>query len=289
VTTNIMTRTSTKNGGLYMMKAILFLCLFFTANAMSEPIASDASPSAEKVIICLDSETEWPPYSYHPLGEDGEVDSSRHVGASVDLIEKVFSVIDIDFEVRQMPWPRVLAALKGIDGTELCEVTWDTSVNEERLSWLMFTEPIYKIHSGGFYNKEKLPDLDSFWGLAQLFSYNMCGIRGYDYSPIDGLLSTLVAREQQALDLVALGRCDIFVSTIEPIVYGAKLGLYKMDENTVHLIGKGFDRIMHAAVSKASPRAKELHNKISNVLGQLRKSGEIERIFVKYLPSGTGF
>ena len=188
-----------------------------------------------------------------------------------------------------MPWPRVLSALNDIDSREYCEMSWDMSLNEERLTWLLFTEPIYKIQSGGFYNKEKLPGLDSFWGLAQLFSYDMCGIRGYDYSPIESLISIRVAREQQALDLVALGRCDIFISTIEPIVYGAKMGLYEVDENTSHLVGNGFERVMHAVVSSASPRAEWLHKKIGKALKGLRESGETQKIFRKYIEDGTGF
>lgn len=241
------------------------------------------------VTICLDSETEWPPYYYHPVNDKGQIDSTVHVGASIDLIKRVFDVLEMDYVLKQMPWPRVLAAMKNNDGQEFCEMGWDMSINEDRIAWLLFTEPIYKIQSGGFYSKEKLPDLESFWGLAQLFSYNICGIRGYDYAPIESLISIRVGREQQALDLIALGRCDIFVSTIEPIVYGAKLGLYKLDENTTYLVGKGFDRVMHATVSVASTRAAWLHKKVGQALKELRLSGETDEIYKQYLEKGTGF
>lgn len=280
-----------------MRKNIFFVCLVsfshcllaiegLPENSDTEQLELLATPP---VVICLDSETEWPPYYYHPKNSAGEIDRTRHVGASIDLIARIFEYLDKDYELRQMPWPRVLAAMQGIEGTELCEIGWDMSVNEDRLSWLLFTEPIYKIQSGGFYNKEKLPNLKSFWGLAQLFSYKICGIRGYDYSPVDSMVSIRVAREQQALDLLMLERCDVFLSTIEPIVYGAELGLYQVDPSIHHIVGKGFDRVMHATVSLASPRAQDLHRQLSQALAELRGSGEIEQIFKKYLPGGTGF
>lgn len=265
--------------------ALLLFSAFFAATPANSK--AEIQPTLKPVIICLDSETEWPPYYYHPA--NGQSEEEEHVGASIDLIHRVFEVLGIPFVIKQMPWPRVLAALNDPDSREFCEMSWDMSLNEDRLTWLLFTEPIYKIQSGGFYNKEKLPDLDSFWGLAQLFSYDICGIRGYDYSPIENLISIRVAREQQALDLVALGRCDIFISTIEPIVYGSKMGMYKLDENTDYLIGSGFERVMHAVVSAASPRGQRLHKRVGEALKQLRSAGEIERIFKKHLAKGTGF
>jgi len=271
------------------MRSITCFALLLFPILCAAALNSENQQAISPVVICLDSETEWPPYYYHPVSSQFDEEVVEHAGASIDLIHRVFEILDIPFVIKQMPWPRVLAALNDPDSREYCEMSWDMSLNEDRLTWLLFTEPIYKIQSGGFYNKEKLPDLDSFWGLAQLFSYEICGIRGYDYSPIEGLISIRVAREQQALDLVALGRCDIFISTIEPIVYGSKMGMYHLDENTDYLVGSGFERVMHAVVSAASPRGEWLHKQLAVALKQLRISGETGRIFKKYLAKGTGF
>ncbi len=266
-----------------LLLMVSMLCLLTPLEAMPT-----GDLKTQPVVICLDSETQWPPYYYHPVDEH-EGKTTHREGASIDLIHRVFDELAMPFVIKQMPWPRVLEALKKPSKDEFCEVSWDMSLNEERLDWLLFTEPIYQISTGGFYNKNKLTGLDSFFGVAQLFSYEICGIRGYDYTPIDSLISIRVAREQQALDLVALGRCDVFVSTVETIVYGAKMGIYKLNENTDYLVGRGFERIMYAVVSTASPRAKQLHKQLNKALKQLKLSGETEVIFKKYIEKGTGF
>lgn len=62
--------------------------------------------AAQPVQICDDS-GEWPPYSYFPRG-DNKAEIPILTGAMIELVEQLFALMKMDYNITAMPWKRCL-------------------------------------------------------------------------------------------------------------------------------------------------------------------------------------
>lgn len=247
------------------MRRILFLlCLFAASAAYAEGAVS----------ICVQAGLRWVPYSYQEAGQE-----DVFKGASIDVIREVFAELEMDYYLQPLPWGRVLQTLRDKEG---CDVVWDMSKNNTRIAEVLFTEPLYGVQVGAFYSKVHNPNMKTYKGVLGLLDYNVCGIRGYNYEPVEELVSIFASHRRQALELLARGRCDIFVGAYEPVFHGAQLGLFEVEKDIEFVHGAAFDRTLHAGVSRNAFRANELHEKLNKVLRKLRKSGRLAQIYAQH-------
>lgn len=92
-----------------------------------------------------------------------------------------------------------------------------------------------------------------------------------------------VKRLQQALDLLARGRCDFLPNSVEPLLSGLSLGIYQSEPGLTHLRlpnRKGF----YLMVSKGSPRAQELITQLDKTLVAFEEEGHTGKVMAKFLP-----
>lgn len=242
----------------------------------------------QPVQVCLASDSEWVPYTYFSRGATGQIEQNSVEGASVEFMKKVFAHAGLPYEIKYLPWIRVQASLRNSDSAVPCEVTWDVAKVEGREKWLYFSLPVYKTRAGLFFSRKNNPQPFSFSKVVQLLSYKICGISSYDYGILEPAIDIKVNREQQALDLVKIGRCDFFYSSIEPIVEGGKIGIYQVASELDFTVLPLVDSRWYTVVSRASPRSDQLFNALNQSIRQLSDAGVVEEIYSKYISGGRG-
>lgn len=233
------------------------------------------SARAESVSVCVQEGLRWVPYSFQESSQPGELK-----GGSIDIIDAVFTDLGLPYQLRPLPWGRVLNELRSESG---CEVAWDMSRNAKRNADVLFSAALYKIKVGAFYSKAHNPNMNTLRGVLGLLDYTVCGIRGYNYDPIEELVTLYASHRQQALELLARGRCDIFVGAYEPVFHGERLGYLRVDKQIEFVRGAAFDRSVHVGVSRYSPRANMLLQRINQSLEKLKSTGKFQHIMSKHL------
>ncbi|WP_413463286.1 hypothetical protein [Aeromonas enteropelogenes] len=247
--------------------------------AMLMPVAS-AQESDAPVRICLGNGSEWPPYTYW-VRHNGVPEPERLTGAAATLVLDALRQNGLSHQIRYLPWARVKQELVDYGQNGLCELTWDASYKPELAAHVYYSVPLYHTRLGLFYLKRRFPEAPD---LEMASRGRMCGLLGYNYAPY-GINKKLrrVKRLQQALDLLARGRCDFLPNSVEPLLSGLSLGIYQSEPGLTHLRlpnRKGF----YLMVSKGSPRARELITQLDQTLVAFEEEGHTGKVMAKFLP-----
>lgn len=242
--------------------------------------------AADAVVnICLGDGNEWPPYTYWERVED-EVDRERLTGSASVLVLTVLQRLQLQYQVRYMPWARVQQEVAEFASRGRCELTWDASHNEERAAYAHFSAPLYQTSLGLFYSQQRFLS-EPRVALLQLQHYRLCGVIGYNYQAysIDWEVQRFPSL-QQNLDMLLRQRCDFFPIEIEPLYGGIALGAYRASPALRHIRLPGH-KAFHLMLSKGSPRGEVLIAAINRELQALEASGEAEAIRQRFLPPGV--
>ena len=247
---------------------------------------------SDDVRLCY-HDGEWPPYIYFKR-ENGKVDKSVVMGATVELFKEVFKRIGLKHSTTMGPWKRCLYEVTHFDKYKKFEAFTNGSYNEDRGKKYFITSALYKTHQGLFYSTERFktpPKIDS---PADLKDYKICGILGYNYTMYRKLgvtnnIDTAAQGLAHVLKKISYEKCDFFPSPMEPILAGKKYGVYDYSEviSAIKIPWAG-TTTFHAFISKTSPRAYELYTKMNHEIQILQGSGESDKIFKTWLEEGDG-
>lgn len=244
--------------------------------------------TAKPVQVCDDG-AEWPPYIYYQR-VGGLPNKEVLEGATKDLMDRMFELAKLEYSVRLLPWKR---CLNEVTTGETYEMLSNAGSNDERLAAYHRSIPIYATTAGVFYSASKFSDGIVLEQASDLNKYKLCGIGGYNYemyhrAGVKKEIDTGTQNAPATFSKVMLGRCDIFLSIIEPIFGAAAINQYQIPEGLTHNTVPGIEPTkFYLWVSKKSPRAQEILDKINKALIELQGSGEAELIYKKYLPGGT--
>jgi len=255
-------------------------------------LLSSSIVMAQPVHICDDA-AEWPPYIYYER-VNGELDKSKIIGATVDLIKAIFKEINMEYTLDLLPWKRCLEEVARFDTSKEYEVFVDGSYNDERYNKYYLSAPLYKTHNGVFYSKKRFPQGFPITQASDLNKYNLCGVHGYNFEPfisvgVTARIDTGSPNNLGNLDKLKRQRCDFFLSAIEPVYGSHAIGQYIIPDDIVSSPVSGTKKFtFYLFVAKTSPRAFELYTKINQAIIKIQEKGEADAIFKKYLPTGTG-
>ena len=242
---------------------------------------------AQPVMIC-DDNSEWPPYSYFPRIE-GKADTSRLTGAMIELIDKIFDLIQMDYTITAIPWKRCLYEVANFAHHQTYEIAIEGTLSEERLDHYYVTSYVYTTTGGYWYSKAKYPQGPIVKSPQDLKHYNLCGIFGYNYAGYGvspDSISSHPKSYQAAFDMISLGRCDLFLSNIPTVLGKVTLGELTVPEGVVGAKVPGVESgTFHIFIAKTSPRALALLTNINQALHVLTFRGVTDAIFNKYLPT----
>jgi len=258
--------------------AMLLVCLSLSNTALSRELK-----------IC-DDQAEWPPYTYYAR-ENGVANKSQLTGATTDLIGRIFESSGISYSIKLLPWKRCLNEV--IEG-QTYEVFADASSNKERLNTYHRSQPTYKTTEGLFFSKKRFPNGLTLTSATDINKYKLCGLMGYNYASFFELgvkkdLDLGVNHASKALQKLEKGRCEVFLSTIEPIFGAVAINQFSLSSEIDHISLPGAKGTsFYFWVSKKSPRAAMLLETLNTAIDKLYSNGEADKIFKKYLPGGTG-
>lgn len=264
------------------MKYISFLFIFFISSISL----------AQPVKICDDA-SEWPPYVYFER-VDGKKNYKKVMGATIDLLDEIFKLIDMTYSIELVPWSRCTDAVyqfgKGKKLGEFYnfEVFANGTFSSERAKKYYITTPIYETHKGVFYLKKRYPNGLNIKKLADLNKFRLCGVLGNSYESfkIDETKLDIGATTYQGVLLkIKMDRCDLFPNSIEPIYGFTTIGTPIIPTGVVSERILDIDpSTFHLFISKTSSRAYELLTKINQSILILQYNGVSKRIFKKYFP-----
>lgn len=246
----------------------------------------------EPVEVCTDN-SDWAPYTYYERNASGEK-TDKFIGASIEALDMVSKKENIIFNIQGYPWKRCLKSVELFGNVKKFEAFMDGTSNKSREEKYLRTEPFYANISGVFYSKDRFPKGLTIKNAKDLDPYKICGVHGFNYTEnvswgMKNEIDTTAKSISSVLKKVSLGRCDVFVSSLEPI-----LGKELLDNNTipenVHYtsIKNNPKSYYYFWISKQSPRAEELRDKINKAMNTLKKDGTWETIYKRYIPIGSG-
>lgn len=251
-------------------------------------------PAMSSVVMVCNDNAEWPPYTFHPR-ENGKADKSKLTGATYESLGIIFKQSGMDMTMKMIPWKRCLDEVKNYETKGNFEMFIDGSSNKDRMSQYIRTDAFYQISQGFFYSTKAFPSGPDVKKVSDLNKFKVCGVAGYNYEPYEkyGLtakIDTGSKNSEALLKKLSSGRCDIFLSTIEPIVGGDLVGQFTLTPDVKYQVLQEIPKTkFYAWVSKGSPRAAQLVEVINKGLSKMKADGELETVYKKFSPTGTGF
>ncbi len=261
-----------------MKRLFCFLFLAFGA----------ATVYGQEVRIC-DDDAEWPPYLYYQR-VDGKVDKKQLVGIVKELFDIIFKEVELEYSIKLIPWKRCLAELENFDTSQRYEIVANGSYSLPRAKKFWASLPMYITHRGVFYSEKRFPDGPPIKKKSDVADYRICGVDGYDYRDIftwgENIKIDQGAKSNgAALKKIALGRCDIMITSMEPIYGAAAIGNLTIPKGIKSYPMPGLKpSIFHFWISKKSPRATELLLALNEAMMKVIYTRQYERIYRKYLP-----
>jgi polar amino acid transport system substrate-binding protein len=265
------------------MRIIKYLSLFLILT--STPIFAN-----ETIEVCTDN-SDWAPFTYYERNSNGEK-SNKFTGASVDALKAISKKTGIKFNISAYPWKRCLSYVEHYGKVKKFEAFIDGTSNKSREEKYLKTEPFYATTLGVFYSKTRFPKGLDISLRKDLAPYKVCGIHGQNYDKYVKLgikLDTGSKNISSAIKKVLAGRCDVYVSSLEPVLGDILLGNVEMPENLTYTqIKEKESNNFYFWISKQSLRAKEIKTTMDKAIKELKKDGKWEEIYKNYIPTGSG-
>ncbi|WP_341663035.1 transporter substrate-binding domain-containing protein [Vibrio sp.] len=243
---------------------------------------SYASNHLQQVKICLADDAPWVPYTIWDESLS-IVKTTDITGILPDVIKEIFSKTRYQYVISPMPRSKVMQNMQSKESE--CDIALSANLKQERIEVTQYTLPLYKFGIGYFYTGS-----DSVWvDFSNINKNEACGIIGYNYDSFNYKNDIkLVANVSKALSLLSKNRCQIFLSEIDPILYGMEQGLYQIDqeiyESQDNLLYKVInEKVYHLIVNKQSQNAKSLLAELNQRLVEIHDDGTSDAIKSKYL------
>ncbi|MFY2507179.1 substrate-binding periplasmic protein [Vibrio pectenicida] len=258
--------------------------LFLICTLIALTSKAYASNHLQQVKICLGDDNPLAPYT---IWDEKllEVKASDITGILPDLVQEIFSKTRYEYTISPMSWSKVMRDMKA-KGSQ-CDVAISTSHKQQNVELMDYAFPLYKSSLGYFYTGS-----DSVWvDLSNINKNQACGIVGYNYEHFNYKNEiNLVDSTSKALSLLSKNRCQIFLSEIEPILYGMEKGLYQIDQKIYNsqdnLLYKVTDeKAYYLIVNKQTHNAEAILADLNQRLTEVQQNGTFDAIKSKYLKS----
>lgn len=184
-----------------------------------------AKPSnAQSLVSVCDDNTQRAPYSYSPESSLG-VDSLKRTGSMIEILHEIFKYLELDYTLEPTNWTRCIRMVEDFAVNPKYEVFINGARTPDREKRFYVTDPIYTTHQGVFFATNKFTTGPEVNFLKDLKNFKICGVRGNDYSTLGLSMNDFFTTGntiEQVLIMLNVGRCEIVVSSMEPI-YGSIL------------------------------------------------------------------
>lgn len=240
--------------------------LLFLATLMVVTGQAKASP----LNVCID-ENPWPPYSF--LQDSGSGAPPALKGFTVELASSALNALGEEFRIHRLPWAMVHQKARSTVAAERCDLVWDISSTPERREYLLFTDPIYKLHYTLMYTQSRFPHSVPIRQMGDLKGWKTCGVKDYNYGNLPAQLTLQRADSiQDALNKLQRQACDFLLIEASVLARGKVMGLYTSTPLGCIELG-GMSKSYRLAVSRQAENAPLLYANLRKTLDLLRRSG----------------
>ena len=257
---------------------VLFLALMLWT-------AMSANVKAQDPVKICDDISPWPPYSYLSPNGEGEI-AHKQTGAMVEFLDDLFKEIGLEYTLSLIPWKRCLEAVRKSSGPSDFEVVINASFSSERVKNYHVTKRIYRTTPGAFYSVDAFPAGLILRSRSDLKKYKICGVRGYNYLEYglsDSDIFLVSGSLKSILRMMGKGRCEIIVSSIEPVL-GTKLFGDPIAPHNIRFVpvSDSSAATFHILISRESSRGVLLLERLNIAINKLIHDGTWDRIMGKY-------
>lgn len=262
--------------------SFIFLVYFFS---LSNIYAQDT------IEVCTDN-SDWAPFTYYERDKDG-IKADKFTGASVDALKAISKITGLKFNISGYPWKRCLKSVEVYEKVKKFEAFMDGTQSKDRDAKYLRTDPFYATTLGVFYSTDRFPKGLTISKRKELKPYKVCGIHGQNYEIYKKLGIKLDEGSKDinsVLQKVLGGRCDLYVSSLEPVLGDILLGNLTIPDDKLKYIQikTKENNLFYFWISRQSPRAEEIVNSMNYAIRKLKTEGKWEDIYKNYIPTGSG-
>lgn len=230
---------------------------------------------------------EWPPFTFFER-LNGQATANVQ-GYDVSLLAAIFEPLSIRVDTHLPPWSRCLYdAARG----ERYQLVVSASLNAQRkIDFLSSEYPYYVTTPFYFYSRKHLQQAPQIQAPADLLSYHLCGLAGYNYQAygIDNQQVDMASNSYGAvIQRLDRGTCDLMLAEPEILAgftwLGALSGKPAAHHTPLEKLGRG--RVPGAStvdfyllISKKLPYATELKTQIDLALQRLRAKDALKQVY----------
>ena len=253
---------------------LVFLLLFC--------LARPGSAAPVRILVC-GGDSEWPPSSF--FKRDKGRPTGEISGLSPDLLKRIFAGSEFEPVFTLQPWARCQRdVLKGDQ-----QIAMGGTFNQDRLDHYLLSRRYFAVTPGYFYWKPFAPAGGFKVSSAQdLKKFRVCGMTGHNYEAIGlqpGEMDVGPGGYDAAVARLSHKRCDLFIENVEVVKGLVALGEPALQSKD--LAARAVPGVaplgVHFMISRASPHAQELLNRINERLEAMESSGELARLTERYL------
>lgn len=238
-----------------MLKIILIIIFLFPYQVLGETITF-AIPT-------------YLPYQYEENG--------KFTGIDVEIIQEICKRLQIDPDIKKLPWKRCLKAIREGDA----HGTFGIYRTEKREGFMYYTrEHIDILRSVLVARKEsqiKVKSLDDLKGKTVAIMAN--NSYGEVFDNYQGLKKAVCYEKEAQIRILAKQRVDLAAVDEVPFFYLSNKSDFKDRFEVVYVLS---ENPRYICFSKAVKKAPELTEKFSKTLKQLKKEGFADKVIANY-------
>lgn len=257
--------------------SILTLCVILLSPSTYS--ANETRPIFLK--FCVEN-TEYPPFNY--FTRLNGIKTSELGGYDIDLLERTFNPIGINYEVIALPWRRCLKNV--LDGS--IDGAMSASLNPQRAADYIPSDAYYYLTPSYFYLTENFGPQFHVDDINQLAKFGtVCGIRGFNYTNFGWRKDTPISEIsslQMLPQMLIKQRCHFFLARKE--ILAGTLAL-NQDAPPNSLMSSpsptSLQEPFYMLISKRSPDRAFIAQEFNSRVKYLRETQQLDALYQTHL------
>lgn len=214
---------------------------------------------------------EWPPFSGVNLPNGG---------ISLDVISAVLERADYEVETQILPWARIMDGAPRGEYDIVGSLFFDSDI----ASYMTYADPFFTTdvrfvrRAGTDFEVDGIPGLETYSiAVGDGFLYEE------EFDRADHLNKVIVTTTEQALQMVAHGRVDLTLDSVEVLNYSMNQITPPIHEQVEVLPFVLAEHAIHMAVRNDLPGREELVAAFNRTLAEMRADGSLDALLSAHL------
>lgn len=248
--------------------------LLFALPALIFCTTSSAALERTSLSVCGDDH-DWPPYHFT---KDAAV-----VGYDIDVLEAIFTPLNVSISVTLLPWSRCLQETK----IGNYDIALSSAYNENHVKDYIVSNYYYTLRPVYVYSGLHYPDGLPINSGNDIDKLRACGLPLYNYHSFginDSKVQKIPRNLENALKMLKAKRCDVYLDRYEILAFRSSENIKLIDSELkiVAIPGSDVDKF-YMLISREVSDGIELKSIIDTGLDKLRQADQLSGLLGKYL------